>query len=136
MILCGRTAMIERSREWSYSLDGESYVGGFKSRLAAIIDGNREAKRNGLDSFHVGECSFYVPTYDGDHAIRTIKESADEEYGEWAEDWLSSVSDEDRRVLGDMLTGAFHDWLRKTGNVPGMFTVLEPETVGAIGLNA
>ncbi|GMX64610.1 hypothetical protein Elgi_38790 [Paenibacillus elgii] len=137
--------MNEMVSKWMYNAgqDNESWrcdEGEFDTKEEAIEAGRKyftepdgykdyEGEKYEGTSFNVGQI-FYPDYYiDAWHAIESAQEQAYDQCGHWAESWLEKVKNEDEKMLSNMLTETFKEWLKNTNNEPHFFTIKNVEAV-------
>lgn len=93
---------------YSYSTDGESFVGEYETPELAAIEGLK--LDSDLESVEVGENVTHPTKHyvSADSIIDEMKCAADDVAGEAAEDWLDYITDEERAEL-EALVAAWAD---------------------------
>lgn len=72
----------------------------------------------------VGEIAPYTPHICGGRTIDRLQEAAVYEYGDFADEWMTDVTQEEEKDLSDMLTAAFVEWAKKYGHMPNFESVI------------
>mgnify|MGYP003291663946 CR=1 FL=1 len=116
------------AKKFAYSFDNIVYHGEFYS----VEDTLKEASFDGWDKecpdIWVGECyQDYEPTVYACRVLDDLQEHAYENGGEWAEDWLLGVTDEEERDLQDSLNNVIRAWIKKYKYEPTWFRVCNQE---------
>lgn len=112
------------AKKFAYSFDDIVYHGEFDS----IEDTLKEASFDGWDKecpdIWVGECyQDYEPTVYACWVLEDLQDRAYENGGEWAEDWLLGVTDEEEKDLQDSLNNVIRAWIKKYKYEPTWFSV-------------
>ena len=116
---------MENKLKWITSVNGEMYN-------SSEYNSKEEAIANFKNEFGEEETKGYVGTISShvasefvcvDSIIENIRDQADCNCGEWAEDWLMSVTDEQKQDLEALITG----WFDKHGLQPTFYTVEDGE---------
>lgn len=128
-----------QSEEFCFSIDEETYDGSFATRedaLEAAIE--RVGEETGAGEWCRYEFGQETTVHTGiavkKHArdfivgaaevmIERAQESAYDDAGDHAEDWLSKVSPEQDASLEEMLCAAFETWCKQTGHEPKFWGV-------------
>ncbi|MET3209715.1 UNVERIFIED_CONTAM: hypothetical protein ABIC26_002662 [Paenibacillus sp. PvR008] len=58
-----------------------------------------------------------------------VLEQTYDQVGEVADGWFDKLKDEDKRLLGKMLTDTFWRWTEETNNQPEFFAIKNVETI-------
>ena len=112
---------------FAYSFDGETYHGEYNSIKEAL----REASFDGWDkespTIWIAKCcQDYEPTVSACWVLDALQEHAYENGGEWAEDWLFGVTDEQEMDLQKSLDEVITAWIKKYNYEPTWFRVQNP----------
>lgn len=138
---------------WHISADGEMFDGvPYETRALAVLAGEAmahavlagtpdadnvladgPAPKDGALSFYVGRERDFHPLVDAETVIWQQADAATSFAGEYAEDWLCNVTDEDYDLLERRLTEAFASWMRETGNEPWFYVLADVERVSTEG---
>lgn len=89
--------MLKKTGEWAYSFNGEIYEFVFlDSKKEAIKTATEEAKERGETIFFVGQVEQFVPEIDvAENMLYGLQDQADEDFGEWSDGYLESVSNKE-----------------------------------------
>lgn len=130
--------------KWMYNTGSEEHwrcdEGEFENKEQAIEAGRKyftepdgyldcEGEEFNGSSFDVGLISNVDIKLKAWSAIDEALEQAGEQVGELAEHWLEKLSKEDEKLLSEMLSKAFWEWVKLTKNEPQFFTMTKVETV-------
>ena len=131
---CGTTKEVKKKEyAWTDHASDDIWSGGPCDSIEECV---QEAKALGYTdcTIAVGLVERYMPTYvDTDRMIECLQETAFDEVGEVAEDWLLDISKEDRNVLDERLYKVVIDWLKEYKYTPSFYKVLplaEPVAIG------
>jgi hypothetical protein len=108
---------------WGVSTDEESFHGHYATKEEALAAAQSELALAPGQRFWVGGGGLWRPGRcgDADRILEYLAESAGDDCGEIAEDWLSDVSREDKEALESDLHAVVMAWLRRTGNLPAFY---------------
>lgn len=115
---------------WSFEEIG-TYNGGFESIEDALKDATNEANHEYYQNHKeekptrcfIGEQIEFKPKIDADDIIDRLQDSADDFSGEYADDYLTTVTDEEKTDLEKALQKAFDEWELKTKNKATFFNI-------------
>lgn len=79
--------------------------------------------------FQIGQKENVTISVSGYSVCDQVSEDVGEQVGEVAEDFLYRLSKEELKLLNQMLSDTFNEWLEKTKNTPSFFKVVNTETV-------
>lgn len=119
--------------KWNYYLDDNdcTCMDFFDSKEAALKAGMEEAKRERADTITVGRVEEFVPDA-GRYSYLLIDDLRDQAYdegGDYADDWLDDVNNDDFEDLGNLLDDAVKRWLdRHPEYKPNFYTLTDTET--------
>lgn len=122
--------MLKKTGEWAYSFNGEIYEFVFlDSKKEAIKTATEEAKERGETIFFVGQVEQFVPEIDvAENMLYGLQDQADEDFGEWSDGYLESVSNKEMDDLNKKIEAAFFAWLEKyLQHKPGFFIIRDGE---------
>lgn len=112
---------------YSYSFEQHGrYYGDFESIEEALKEAREEAAdylRDKPEMCFIGEQIEFQPQIDVDCVIEQLQDSADDFGGEYADDYLKYVSDEERKELGKLLQKVYDEWEEKTQNKATFFQI-------------
>lgn len=112
---------------WCHSSNGEDFNSDtFETREECIKDAT---ENYGYTSFYIGHSIGYMPCIDIGVVLEQLNEESCEQCGEYADDYLYHVSDEDKNELSDQLNAVFQAWAKKTDNEPTFFAVYNIEKI-------
>ena len=116
--------------KFAYSFDKESYgctydsvEGALKDAIAEIEDIREYNASDIPEKIFVGECQFYDPTLSAYDAIEAVQKDASDVGGEWADDYLDDVTQEQVEELKKGLEDVFQNWIKKHNLYPNFYTV-------------
>lgn len=118
--------------KWNYYLDDDdcTCMDFFDSKEAALKAGMEEAKRERADTITVGRVEEFVPDA-GRYSYLLIDDLRDQAYdegGDYADDWLDDVNNDDFEDLGNLLDDAVKRWLdRHPEYKPNFYTLTNTE---------
>jgi hypothetical protein len=115
----------ENVEHWAVSRDGEHYDGEYATPEEAAACAEEHFDVEPGDTVYVGRA---VPLpweqwVDGEIVIDRLQEYAYDAVGEYAEDWLATVSPEASRALNARLRATVGEWLREFGHLPGFYSI-------------
>ncbi len=122
--------MLKKTGEWAYSFNGELYEFVFlDSKKEAIKTATEDAKERGETIFFVGQVERFVPEIDvAENMLYGLQNQADEDFGEWSDGYLESVSNKEMDDLNKKIEAAFFAWLEKyPKHKPGFFIIRDGE---------
>lgn len=113
--------MLIADQSYSYSIDGEHYVGEYNTKedviKAALMEG---------EEFSIGENYKFVPSLpDASDIIADITYEAEDDSGGVVDDYLNDVTAEEIQLLDKMMREAFNNWLKQTNHEPNFFIAEE-----------
>lgn len=115
-----------------WSPDAEGYA----TKEEAIKDGMMMTKENKLKSFRIGrKVDATIPHAYADNFIDKMAEQLYANVGEFAEDYLNDVSDEDEKELEEQLNKVFKEWSIKHNYLPNCFNIYDDEVI-QLGLDS
>lgn len=103
------------NNKWTFSLseDNFSYGEYFDTKLEAYEAGKEYAIESGESHIYIGQCKEYVPQIYAEDIIERVSETAYDEMGEWAEDFLCDVGKDAEQELQGEIEKVFFAWLNK-----------------------
>lgn len=117
----------------AYSFDGETYGATYNNTKEALKDAIVEfeefkkypPKRGIPNKIFVGQCEFYRPSLSnsGYDVIEAVQSQAQDEGGEWADDYLNDATKEQIEELENGLEAVFQDWIQKYNFYPNFYTI-------------
>ena len=117
----------------AYSFDGETYGATYNNTKEALKDAIVEfeefkkhpLKRGIPNKIFVGQCEFYRPSLSnsGYDVIEAVQCQAQDEGGEWADDYLDDATKEQIEELENGLEAVFQDWIQKYNFYPNFYTI-------------
>lgn len=81
-----------------------------------------------ITEFLVGQVNASTIPFNVDSLIENVQESAYEDGGEWAEDYLDDVTEEDREELENIV----FDWFVRNDYLPAWYTIGSVEVIQAL----
>lgn len=96
-----------------------------KKRISLSDIGFSQNTYDNIESFDVGQIQRATIAKNGERFVDMVAEEAYEEYGEFAEDYLSDVKKEHLDELGLLL----HGWFEKHNYMPAFFMVENVSTI-------
>lgn len=115
--------------EYGYSLTGEDYCRGYRSKKKTIKEAKAEAKIDGAEKVYIGVIEDFGPVVDVENVIYRLQEGAYDFAGEYSLDWLTNVKSSDLEELEDMLTATLNRWLKKHSDYKPSFFIISDSTV-------
>ena len=99
----------------------------FKTKHDAINYAKQQYKLGETTSsiYQIARYNIYKVVVDADNMIEDVCNKAYEDIGDIAENFLDSVTKQDRQLLETMINKTFNDWLKKTGNDSYDFGTIE-----------
>ena len=117
----------------AYSFDGETYGATYNNTKEALKDAIAEfeefkkypPKRGIPNKIFVGQCEFYRPSLSnsGYDVIEAVQCQAQDEGGEWADDYLDDATREQIEELESGLEAVFQEWIQKYNFYPNFYTI-------------
>jgi hypothetical protein len=112
--------------EYCYRVDGAAfYQGRCPSVEEAKLEAIRENELEGGSKIEIATVIPWTPTMDADHVLDQLACEADDEIGDPAEGWLSTVSGLEKDDLSERLTKVLRAWLKKHKLEPNFYTIGE-----------
>lgn len=109
-------------KHFAYSIDeDECFLGDFptvESALAGARNALKSQNCTGRNKVYIGQFDPYEPVIDADRALENLADTAYEDCGEPAEDYLDDVTASQAKELEEMLTLAFLIWAKKHNMMP------------------
>ena len=101
--------------KWVYSFNGESYSDVYDAREEAIIDALKDVKeyKKDIDTIYLGIAKIFEARVSEAGIIEQLKEDAYDGYGEYSEEYLEDLTDEERSDLQKLLQEAYKKWENK-----------------------
>ena len=111
--------------KFSFSFDNENFDDICDSVEEALHDARIQAScfDEPIETVYIGEVWDFEPKVDVDSVIERIQSDAEDEAGEYADDYLEGVKIADKLKLESMLTETFNRWAVETFNEPRFFIV-------------
>lgn len=113
---------------WNFD-DGEEYWRNdvYESVEKCIEEAITYLKENNdeYESIYVGQTIPFLPHVDAEQVLESIQEDAWEEVGELGEEWNAYDYKKKNEIdeLSEALTKVVHEWMKKYGYYPSMFTI-------------
>lgn len=115
---------------WSKKPDDERWqheiFGSVEECIADALE-NYDFKKG--DTIAIGICYKHIVEVDGEDILERIEEMAFDDVGEAAEDWINYKDKKSISDLSEKLTNIVNEWLKKTGQKPSFYRVVDIETV-------
>lgn len=120
---------------WSFDGDAEIWENENYDTIEECLEDAREAiiedrRINGEffddpEYVYVGEVKDFVPSVDALSVLERLEDQASDELGFIGQDWdaYDYTMKEEIQELEDAFTSVLHDWLRKHGRYPNMWSV-------------
>ena len=101
--------------KWAYSFNGESYSDVYDTREEAIIDALKDIEeyKKDIDTVYLGIAKIFEARVSEAGIIEQLKEDAWDGYGEYSEEYLEDLTDEERSDLQKLLQEAYKKWENK-----------------------
>ena len=118
--------------DWCHSHDGENFTSdSFDTKEEAIADAIENYE---YTTFYIGKAVEHEPYIDADDIFERLNEQACDQCGEYAENYLYYVKEEDKEKFEKAINDIFKKWAKETKNNPTFFTVEDIEKI-EVGVN-
>lgn len=97
-----------------------------KDAIAEFEEFKKYPPKRGIpNKIFVGQCEFYRPSLSnsGYDVIEAVQCQAQDEGGEWADDYLDDATKEQIEELENGLEAVFQDWIQKYNFYPNFYTI-------------
>lgn len=116
--------------KWAYSFNGETYGDVYDTREEAIRDAVKDIEeyKKEIDTVYIGIAKIFEARVSEADIIEQLKEDAWDGYGEYSEEYLEDLTDEERSDLQELLQEAYKKWESKyPWYKPGFYKVVFTE---------
>jgi hypothetical protein len=119
------------NNKWTYSLDEENFSNCdyFDTKEEAIEAGKEYAIDCEENYIYIGKCKEYIPWIDVERIIEQVGDTAYDNLGEAAEDYLCDVSKDAEKELEKKITEVFFEWLNKYNLNPNFYSVVNIQKI-------
>lgn len=116
---------MKKKYAWSQSKTDDIWLGGICDSVKECVEEAKAEDYEDTDTFAIGYVEPYEVNYvNSDLIIEYLQQDAYEEIGEVAEDWLDSVTNEQREDLENRVLKVVLEWLKDCKEEPKFYKVL------------